>query len=819
MIRRGIYIFLFLYAFVIAHAQQATIDTLALRNQAGEKLNIKNPEGQEFWLCFMQNYKSDEAERNPNNSLMLELFITSERDAEVTISIKALNYSKKVKVPALTVQNVKLSPLAEIISSEIIEPGMSVRISSDEPISVYGLNRRYQTTDTYLGLPKSVLGTNYRVMSYTMSSPLMPEFAIVATENNTYIQITPTAETQAGNKANKPYTVTLNQGDVYQVIAKPSGLFYDKIDFTGTQITSNKPIAVFGGHQCAYVPSPPPVIIACNHLVEQIPPTSSWGKHYFLGKLEKRSKYSWRALANVDSTKLFVNSKLVKMLKAGEFYEDNSKEDLQITADKPILVAQYSQGYRNGDSIGDPAMILISPTQQFLTRYRFATPVNGQWNHFVSVVIPTTAIPTLKLNSRKVEEKSFRQIGISRYSIATIEVPYGTHSLTAARPFGMYSYGFGYGADAFDAYGTMGGQSFVEYEAVLDTIPPVVDTEIRGLSVEMIARDDREDDTGIGDIIIMANENLDIRIPKFVEGAPQISFRTDPTNAMEGGRAIIQVNDVALNTKFYTICYQFDQTVADYRFTVSEGQQKECDIIENTKVGMFIAPTFIFHNTNFTVTGEVNNQAPITPRELGKFSEASDLTNGFGFSITDKLAKKLYFTSKIYFDKFNGVLESPDVTIGTTRHPETGELIPFQEGRYLSLTSTVFNVNFQIDYYFQKLLYGIVGTSFIINTGKSINYESKILQPNYLEYPIALKNQIEKRYPEELSSLNRFNLGLYLGLGMSYPIKYDFSVFFESCYTQALSSMIDDGDWQVSKLSFLLGIKYSYNFKNLWQKF
>ncbi len=815
MIRKAIYVLFLAIAFVNTYAQQTSIDTLALRNQSGERLNIKNPEGNEFWLCFMQNYKSDETERNPNNALMLELFITSEKDAEVTISIKSLNFTKKVKVPALTVQNVKLSPLAEIISSEIIEPGMSVKITSDAPISVYGLNRRYQTTDTYLGLPKSVLGTSYRVMSYTMSSPLMPEFAIVATENNTYVQITPTAETQAGNKTKKPFTVTLNQGDVYQVIAKPSGLFYDKIDFTGTLITANKPIAVFGGHQCAYVPAPPPVIIACNHLVEQIPPITSWGKHYFLGKLEKRSKYSWRALANADSTKLFVNSKLVKMLKAGEFYEDNSKEDLQVTADKPILVAQYSQGYRNGDSIGDPAMILISPTQQFLTRYRFATPVNGQWNHFVSVVIPTNAIPTLKLNSKKIEESLFRQIGISRYSIGTIEVPYGTHSLTAAQPFGMYSYGFGYGADAFDAYGTMGGQSFVEYEAVLDTIPPIVDTEIKGMSVEMIARDDRVDDTGIGDIIVLTNENLDVKIPKFVEGVPQIGFRIDPVNALEGGRAVIIVNDVALNAKFYTICYQFDQTIADYKFTVTEGQQQECEIVENTKVGVFLAPTFVFHNTNFSVTGEVNNQVPITPRELGKFSEANDITNAFGFSVTEKLMKRLYLTGKILFDKYNGVLESPDITIGTTRHPETGELLPFQEGRYLSLKSTVFNLNFQIEYYFQKILYGIAGTSFSLMTGKTINYQSKILQPNYLEYPIDLKNQIEKKYPGELTSLNRFNIGIYLGLGMSYPIKYDLSAFFETYYNQILFNMINDGDWKVAKLSFLVGIKYSYNFRKL----
>jgi len=94
--RKLAYILIFIFAICNLYTQQE-IDTLAQKNQAGEKLVIKNPEGEEFWLCFMQNYKSDDNDRNPNNALMLELFITSEKDAEVTISIKSLNYIKKNK--------------------------------------------------------------------------------------------------------------------------------------------------------------------------------------------------------------------------------------------------------------------------------------------------------------------------------------------------------------------------------------------------------------------------------------------------------------------------------------------------------------------------------------------------------------------------------------------------------------------------------------------------------------------------------------------------------------------------------------------------
>lgn len=67
--------------------------------------------------------------------------------------------------------------------------------------------------------------------------------------------------------ANAPVNVALNCGDVYQIIAIDEG------DLTGTSIESNKPIAVYSGHNCAYVPDAKNR--ACNMLAEQIPPMSA----------------------------------------------------------------------------------------------------------------------------------------------------------------------------------------------------------------------------------------------------------------------------------------------------------------------------------------------------------------------------------------------------------------------------------------------------------------------------------------------------------------------------------------------------------------
>jgi len=110
---------------------------------------------------------------------------------------------------------------------------------------------------------------------------------------------------------------------------------------------------------------------------------------------------------------------------------------------------------------------------------------------------------TLRLDNAKAPTYNFEEIGITRYSIGSIQIDYGTHSLEAAMPFGMYSYGFGYGNDSYDAYGNMGGQSFVDYEPANDTIPPSIEFIADKDRLRIIIRDDREFDTGINDIIFL----------------------------------------------------------------------------------------------------------------------------------------------------------------------------------------------------------------------------------------------------------------------------------------------------------------------------
>lgn len=67
-----------------------------------------------------------------------------------------------------------------------------------------------------------------------------------------------------------PYTITLQRGQTYIVTA---------LDLTGTLVQSDKPVAVFGSVQCTDIPT---TKVACDHIVEQIPPSTSFGTKFFI---------------------------------------------------------------------------------------------------------------------------------------------------------------------------------------------------------------------------------------------------------------------------------------------------------------------------------------------------------------------------------------------------------------------------------------------------------------------------------------------------------------------------------------------------------
>ncbi|HVK39546.1 MAG TPA: hypothetical protein VNA88_13495, partial [Candidatus Kapabacteria bacterium] len=270
----------------------------------------------------------------------------------------------------------------------------------------------------------------------------------------------------------EPIEVTLARGEVLQLIPHfdPSATS----DLSGTLVQSTKPVAVFSGHNCSYVPDL--TVKACNLLAEQMPPVSSWGTTFGVGRIEARSYSMIRVMARQDSTLVALDGKEVATLKAGEFFEHRLVGNGLVVASRPVLVAQFAPGFDNGDNVGDPMMIVVPPVEQFDNVYSIATPVRGPFRHFVNIIARTSTIEELAVDGHPVDQRRFKQLGTTDYSVGQIEIPYGSHVVSGRERFGLYQYGLGFDEAAYDAYGNAGGQLFIDLDAA--QAPGTVDREL-----------------------------------------------------------------------------------------------------------------------------------------------------------------------------------------------------------------------------------------------------------------------------------------------------------------------------------------------------
>lgn len=775
---------------------------LAQQTASTTQPRFLNCEGTDFWLCFMKNFRDVNPERPElKEPAVLQVFITADSDADVTLEIPALGFRHQLRVAANSIGTVRITPTAELDTSAQPQP-RALHIRSTAPISVYALNHRFQTTDTYLAFPTHVLGTEYRAMCYTkLSSELTPLVAIVAPYSDTRVEIIPTTPTTDGHDAGERYTITLDSGQVYQVRAlystRGSG------DLTGTIIRANKPIAVFSGHTCAYVP---PGVVACNHLVEQLPPLTSWGKHYYVGKLKKRSRYTYRVLAAENGTRVFRNQTLIAVLNAGEYYEDlNETEHIQITADKPILVAQYSQGYRNGDDIGDPMMILISPTQQFVTRYRIATPIQGSWEHYLNIVTPEEGITSLRLDGRPLRRELFEQIGISRYYIAQVRLDYGTHTLSSEYPFGLYSYGFGYDIDAYDAYGTMGGQTFLVLDTLADRLPPeaTARSSSDGRALQLIVRDDRPNDRGLESITVQGAENLRAYLPRIERGQPQASFAIYPLDPRQSGFITLAFTDAAGNRSeaTYSYCYNAQHQ----RFEFIEGNK--CPEQRPWQIGLHGIAMALYHSATFQSTASLQLERPV-----GNVYGAS---GSIGFSLTRQLTERLRLAGRLSIEPYGQLLSSPDTATSAIRR--SGDSLSTLQAETL-LTPSLPAVALGVGAEWRLLsvqrsgrtyeLYATAGMRVALQLSSRVELQRQVALPMTAHAAPLLQSG----RTIELPSLRTLRPELFGGFGITAPLPRAprWTAVMEVHYIYPLTSILSDADWRIERLQWLLGVRYSF---------
>ena len=401
-----------------------------LQGPAVQQTCTRNSTGTDFWLMFPGNFISQGV--GAAEGTMLE--ISSEVSTTGTVTIPGQNFTQNFTVAAHTTTRVLLNNHYHHNSNQIEATG--IHVVSQQPVTVYGFNNIRATMDAYLGLPTAALGTSYIMLGYRNGGIVKgTQFGIAATTNATSVTITPSV-TVGTRVAGVPYTITLNSGQTY-MLRDETGT---DTDLSGTTILSDKPIAAFGGHQCANIPVP---ISYCDYVIEQLPPIDTWGKHFATVPLATRTLGdTFRFLAATNDTHVFVNSSRVATLNKGQYFETIINGSAEITSDRPILVAQYSNSHQYDNQEGDPFMMLIPPLEHYLNNYTVRS-LTGFTTNLINVVAPTADIGAVMLNGSPIAASSFVPIGSTGVSGAKLTVAAGTHSLTGPHPFAVYVYGFG----------------------------------------------------------------------------------------------------------------------------------------------------------------------------------------------------------------------------------------------------------------------------------------------------------------------------------------------------------------------------------------
>jgi len=252
-------------------------------------------------------------------------------------------------------------------------------------------------------------------------------------------------------------TIHLDAGQTYQLREDAGG------DMTGTLVTSDKPVAVYGGNLAAFVPDG---YAAANHLVEQLPPTDSWGREFLTYPLATRLHGDvFRIVAQLDDTEITINGTVVATIDAGHWYETNLETPSRIQTNHAVLVAQFSHSLEFDNVSADPFMIVVPPYEQFLDHYTVTTPATGFPTNFVNIVAPASAVGSIEVDGVAVAADLFQPIGDSGYVGAQVPIEVGAHDLAGAQPFGVFVYGYA----VFDGYGYLGGQSLAPV-ALVDSI-------------------------------------------------------------------------------------------------------------------------------------------------------------------------------------------------------------------------------------------------------------------------------------------------------------------------------------------------------------
>lgn len=428
----------------------------------------KSNKGKEFWTGWGHNVLNA---GTASTDSKLVIYLSADQVSNIVITVPGTSFTITDAIPAGQVRTYNIpSNVGCFITTEGVLSNKAIHIESDVPIVAYCHQYGSNSSGATMLMPVETYGYTYYSLNYTQvsnsNSPNTPYSwcFVIASEDNTKIQITPSVPTQGGKPANVTYTVNLNKGQIYNFFGRYNGTSgLNGEDLSGSKIVS---VADFSGvcHPIAVFSGASRIVICSGSggdvLQQQIFPASAWGTRYLTYPTIQANSTStpyinfYRIAVRDPLTVVKRNGTVLTGLINNFYYEYSSVSGDYIEADKPVLVSQYMpsqnscSGYSTSD--GDPEMFYISPIEQSIKKASFYSAGLQSINqNYLCVIIPSSGLSTLKIDG----SNTFDYIGFHprnfAYRVAIkrwTQTPGGAgtqHTVESDSAFTAITYGMG----------------------------------------------------------------------------------------------------------------------------------------------------------------------------------------------------------------------------------------------------------------------------------------------------------------------------------------------------------------------------------------
>jgi hypothetical protein len=438
-------------------------------------------QGKEFWFSFMENgYKVN----GWDDWVKTQVMVSAKRACSGTIVNPRTLWQTTFTVgnESTVMIDIPISAGYHDVGANLVSD-LGLKLTVNDTVSVYITNFATNSFDASYVLPIESLGSKYIVQcdEQSQSHQHVPDketsaFLVVAVEDDTQVEVTPTVETLDGHQAGQPFTVTLNAG---QTLSVRSNYITSKRDLSGTSVVAKdgEKIALFNGNTLTCVPGD--MGLGHDHIFEQAIPVDTWGRQFAVTGSVGRRRDRVKVTSAADNDSVWCNGAYLITLNSGQSYsfwlyasgDQWPIGSCFVETSQPSHVCLYNTTSYDDESTeerkGDPSVVWIPPIEQrineitFCTFHHYQAPIS---EHYVNIVVDRSSIGMVHLDGSLIDPAAFHPInGNNDYYFTRREISHGNHHL--ACPWGVVAHVYGFGPDKGYAY--CAGSNLLSMNAIL----------------------------------------------------------------------------------------------------------------------------------------------------------------------------------------------------------------------------------------------------------------------------------------------------------------------------------------------------------------